>query len=253
MPAPSPSPGERWSQQVFVSQSGFSANIRSPTATYPTPNQFMQFPLPNQVHPYRHNATCNTSENHSYLYQGDIALNPPPNSGINNDIPRSGSPNSPTSPEGSTNKKKRKRADAYQLKILNETYARTAFPTTEERIALAKLLNMSARSVQIWRVISQSPQNRTDTQPRFQNRRQSMRQTNRQSATSTSHHHSSISNLVVPASEGLVSHPSSGYDTGSGSHNDTLYLPSPQTDSRAHNSRFLPYGNHHSSTYRHRD
>ncbi|KAH8107921.1 homeobox-domain-containing protein [Cristinia sonorae] len=64
-------------------------------------------------------------------------------------------------------KKKRKRADAEQLKVLNETYARTAFPSTEERIELAKKLGMSARSVQIW----------------FQNKRQSMRQSTRQAST----------------------------------------------------------------------
>lgn len=49
-------------------------------------------------------------------------------------------------------KKKRKRADAAQLKVLNETYDRTAFPSTEERADLAKRLDMSARSVQIWLV-----------------------------------------------------------------------------------------------------
>jgi len=77
-------------------------------------------------------------------------------------------------------KKKRKRADAAQLKVLNETYARTAFPSTEERAELARKLDMSARSVQIW----------------FQNKRQSMRQTSRQaasSATSGSHQPFSMS------------------------------------------------------------
>jgi homeobox protein YOX1/YHP1 len=59
-----------------------------------------------------------------------------------------------------TIKKKRKRADARQLEVLNATYNRTAFPSTEERAALAKQLDMSARSVQIW----------------FQNKRQAMRQ-----------------------------------------------------------------------------
>ncbi|KAJ7798168.1 Homeodomain-like protein, partial [Mycena olivaceomarginata] len=74
----------------------------------------------------------------------------------------------PVSPIGSdepTVKKKRKRGDAAQLRVLNGTYARTAFPSTEERLALAKALDMSPRSVQIW----------------FQNKRQSMRQTNRHS------------------------------------------------------------------------
>jgi homeobox protein YOX1/YHP1 len=47
-------------------------------------------------------------------------------------------------------KKKRKRADARQLEALNSTYGRTAFPSTEERAQLAKDLDMSARSVQIW-------------------------------------------------------------------------------------------------------
>jgi hypothetical protein len=46
--------------------------------------------------------------------------------------------------------KKRKRADARQLEALNRMYARTAFPSTEERLELAKDLDMSARSVQIW-------------------------------------------------------------------------------------------------------
>ncbi|KAI0949404.1 hypothetical protein AcW1_009031 [Taiwanofungus camphoratus] len=65
-------------------------------------------------------------------------------------------------------KKKRKRADAEQLKVLNETYNRTAFPSTEERAELAKKLGMSARSVQIW----------------FQNKRQAMRQSTRQASSS---------------------------------------------------------------------
>jgi homeobox protein YOX1/YHP1 len=49
-----------------------------------------------------------------------------------------------------TIKKKRKRADARQLEVLNSVYNRTAFPSTEERAAIAKELDMSARSVQIW-------------------------------------------------------------------------------------------------------
>ncbi|KZT01767.1 homeobox, partial [Laetiporus sulphureus 93-53] len=61
-------------------------------------------------------------------------------------------------------KKKRKQADPEQLKVLCETYNRTAFPSTEERADIARRLNMSARSVQIW----------------FQNKRQNMRQSSRQ-------------------------------------------------------------------------
>ncbi|TDL18314.1 hypothetical protein BD410DRAFT_793362 [Rickenella mellea] len=47
-------------------------------------------------------------------------------------------------------KRKRKRADQWQLKALNDVYARTAFPSTEERRELAKKLDMSPRGVQIW-------------------------------------------------------------------------------------------------------
>ncbi|KAF8844660.1 homeobox-domain-containing protein [Paxillus ammoniavirescens] len=85
-------------------------------------------------------------------------------------------------------KKKRKRADAAQLKVLNETYARTAFPSTEERADLAKKLDMSARSVQIW----------------FQNKRQSMRQTSRQTASSvTTGSHQPFS-MSSQAAEGVM-------------------------------------------------
>ena len=47
-------------------------------------------------------------------------------------------------------KKKRKRADAEQLRVLNDAYASIAFPSTEERQELALKLNMTPRSVQIW-------------------------------------------------------------------------------------------------------
>jgi homeobox protein YOX1/YHP1 len=89
-------------------------------------------------------------------------------------------------------KKKRKRADAAQLKVLNETYDRTAFPSTEERADLAKRLDMSARSVQIWLVYTLARVTDTHAFYRFQNKRQSMRQTTRQSSTSVSAPHQSF-------------------------------------------------------------
>ncbi|TFY60540.1 hypothetical protein EVG20_g7381 [Dentipellis fragilis] len=90
-------------------------------------------------------------------------------------------------------KKKRKRADAHQLAILNDTYNRTAFPSTEERAELARKLDMTARSVQIW----------------FQNKRQSMRQGGRQATAATT---SSGSSGSVPAPARAVS-PSYGGST----------------------------------------
>ncbi|KAI0374008.1 homeobox-domain-containing protein [Pilatotrama ljubarskyi] len=104
-------------------------------------------------------------------------------------------------PQAEPVKKKRKRADAEQLKVLNETYNRTAFPSTEERIELAKKLGMSARSVQIW----------------FQNKRQAMRQSSRQAAASappttsqpypTGSHAPASASLPPPG--GFVGHPPS--------------------------------------------
>ena len=67
---------------------------------------------------------------------------PPAPSPVPFDIP-------PEVPE-TTIKKKRKRADARQLDALQTLYARTAFPSTEERVELGKRIDMSARSVQIW-------------------------------------------------------------------------------------------------------
>ncbi|ORY06084.1 hypothetical protein K493DRAFT_310721 [Basidiobolus meristosporus CBS 931.73] len=56
-------------------------------------------------------------------------------------------------------KPKRKRANANQLKVLNQLFQQTFFPSTELRIQLGKQLGMSPRTVQIW----------------FQNKRQAWR------------------------------------------------------------------------------
>ncbi|KAH8556228.1 hypothetical protein BGW37DRAFT_471576 [Umbelopsis sp. PMI_123] len=56
-------------------------------------------------------------------------------------------------------KAKRKRANAYQLDVLNRVFEQTFFPSTELRTELGKQLGMSPRTVQIW----------------FQNKRQSIR------------------------------------------------------------------------------
>lgn len=56
-------------------------------------------------------------------------------------------------------KAKRKRANAYQLDVLNRVFDQTFFPSTELRAELGKQLGMSPRTVQIW----------------FQNKRQSIR------------------------------------------------------------------------------
>lgn len=61
-----------------------------------------------------------------------------------------GTTNMSSPPGQPTIKPKRRRADANQLRTLNATYDRTAFPSTEERAELARKLGMTPRQVQIW-------------------------------------------------------------------------------------------------------
>ena len=120
-----------------------------------------------------------------------------PSSRSTQPYPRSAPPPSPVEDDLSARsaadsiiKKKRKRADAHQLSVLNATYERTAFPSTEERAALAKQLDMSPRSVQIWLVhpfchTLLSVSDPIDCDFRFQNKRQAMRQGGRATTSST--------------------------------------------------------------------
>ncbi|KAH7888556.1 hypothetical protein F5I97DRAFT_1935060 [Phlebopus sp. FC_14] len=169
-------------------------DIRSPTATYPpeyAPYQHQtSYSYPPVPDPRGHSSQLPSMHHAHQMPMGMY----PPERGLPAQIEAHGpspyargavtnsvltqEPSSVLVTEEPVIKKKRKRADAAQLKVLNETYARTAFPSTEERAELAKKLDMSARSVQIW----------------FQNKRQSMRQTSRQtSGTVTSGSHQPFS------------------------------------------------------------
>jgi hypothetical protein len=75
-------------------------------------------------------------------------------------------------------KKRRKRANAEQLRVLNEVYARNASPSIEERKELAAKLDMAHRSVQTWYASYFYVSDRTfHISARFQNKRLSMRNT----------------------------------------------------------------------------
>jgi len=180
------------------------ADIRSPTATYPP--EYAQFqphtsysypPVPDpRSHPSQHplHHSHQLSMGAVYSHERGVpahveAHGPSPyaRGQVTNSV-LTQEPASVLVAEEPVIKKKRKRADAAQLKVLNETYGRTAFPSTEERAELARKLDMSARSVQIW----------------FQNKRQSMRQTSRQAASSaTSGTHQPFS---MSAQSGDVGH-----------------------------------------------
>ena len=85
------------------------------------------------------NCTTSSPQGPTELSNAYVPSAPPP-------VPR----DVPSETAEPTIKKKRKRADARQLEALNGVYTRTAFPSTEERQQLARDLDMSARSVQIW-------------------------------------------------------------------------------------------------------
>ena len=133
------------------SASGYSAYApypqQQPSYGYsaPDPRQLPP-PLPGGLNPYDHSGMLGRRgslvERSNPLRTGGHGSSPYPR--VPSVVPSI--PEPPVEPV----KKKRKRADAEQLKVLNETYNRTAFPSTEERIELAKKLGMSARSVQIW-------------------------------------------------------------------------------------------------------
>lgn len=207
--------GDRWQQSSYQISPGYAtANIRSPTASYPTSytsysngGAYTYLPADQlDIHTglFDLEAQVRSSSPSPYRTQlVDSSFTPP------------APPISPaTTTEEPAIKKKRKRADADQLKVLNEVYARTAFPSTEERNALAKQLGMSPRSVQIW----------------FQNKRQSMRQTNRQSTTASSHCQAPYSG-TPPA----TTHASRGLGP-IGSPSDPTYITPSQDQARSHQS-----------------
>ncbi|KAF8894074.1 hypothetical protein BD779DRAFT_974736 [Infundibulicybe gibba] len=226
---------ERWPQSSFIPSGPTypSAGIRSPTASYPT--AYTAYPTSNQAsgysyhigppEPHGHHVPSMATQGHVSGYEGMDSSRPEHRS--SSPYSRSSShvsppgytppPISPTSEEPAI-KKKRKRADAAQLKVLNETYSRTAFPSTEERHALAKALDMSARSVQIW----------------FQNKRQSMRQTNRQSSTVSSNSQQSfaMSSTQDPILDDMGHTSGGGYGPGPIPMTENSYMPRSQETPR---------------------
>ena len=151
------------SPQTMTSHS----TVRSPQAAYPT--QYPQYqPVATSTYPTDPNASRTmahgqpVASQHHHMQMGHPSVERTVSSRNVASLPYSRGPpvmspidyDTAESSAEPTIKKKRKRADPHQLKILNDVYARTAFPSTEERADLAKRLDMSARSVQIWLVHS---------------------------------------------------------------------------------------------------
>ena len=152
---------ERWQSNPYGGTSATSRvpdTVFSPVASYPGPS--FQYPTQNppqgMVPDHRFSVPINPSTSPS---TGGPRRGPVPvtrtatKSSAHTPSPYSRHPPASDVPsDHPPPKKKRKRADADQLRVLNEVYARTAFPSTEERGELAVKLNMTPRSVQIWYV-----------------------------------------------------------------------------------------------------
>ncbi|KAJ7891026.1 hypothetical protein B0H13DRAFT_1626084 [Mycena leptocephala] len=164
---------ERWASsyrtQVFNGAPSSNNHIRFPTASYPA-SHTTTYPSTN-AYGYVSDPRCVSALSPQLIANDPRAVSPYGRSSAHAHVsPPTPPPASPIGSDEPAVKKKLKRADAAQLRVLNEAYAQTAFPSTEERLALAKALDMSPRSVQIW----------------FQNKRQLMRQKNPQSSPSGS-------------------------------------------------------------------
>ena len=152
---------ERWQQNPYGSTSAASRvpeTVFSPVASYPGPS--FQYPAqnpPQGILPdprFSVPVNASTSSSTGGLRRGAVSVErTATRSSAHTTSPYSRHPPaSNVSSDHPPPKKKRKRADADQLRVLNEVYARTAFPSTEERQELAAKLNMTPRSVQIWYV-----------------------------------------------------------------------------------------------------
>ncbi|KIL62522.1 hypothetical protein M378DRAFT_12738 [Amanita muscaria Koide BX008] len=227
---------DRWNHPAYVATtpSGYQ-NVRCSTtytAVYPGYPGNTSAAYPYSISPQdhtNHSQLTNLSTSSRAAVFGELDTQRPeptpssPYNGSTNTAAQASSSASPPAQSATTEeptiKKKRKRADANQLRVLNDTYARTAFPSTEERLHLAKILDMSPRSVQIW----------------FQNKRQSMRQTSRQTSSASSGTYQTIA--VVPQGDSIMDElgNSSAYSSGSVPMTDVQYLTAPPQDtSRTH-------------------
>lgn len=127
-------------------------------------------------------------------------------------------------------KPKRRRADANQLRTLNATYDRTAFPSTEERAELARKLGMTPRQVQIWYVVfvysvyalllQKSSKPDHVRYYRFQNKRQSFRQTR-----SNNQHAVQTAQIGIVSGSALQSHAAQQQQQQSSSTSNSSHLP----------------------------
>ena len=151
---------ERWPPNHYGSTSAANRvpeTVFSPVASYPATS--FQYPSQHHTQGMLHEARftlpvdTSTSPSTGTVRRGPASVERTPTTSRSAHTVSPYSrhpPASVTLPDHPPPKKKRKRADADQLRVLNEVYARTAFPSTEERQDLALRLGMSPRSVQIW-------------------------------------------------------------------------------------------------------
>ncbi|KAI9204013.1 uncharacterized protein BJ171DRAFT_127366 [Polychytrium aggregatum] len=136
--------------------------LQQPQPSYPPPQQHSLVHHRAALHYPQHNPQLSSAApSHPDVYPGgyDAHLAYPP---LVADEPSQHAADYPSL----DNRKKRRRVNPEQLAILSATFERTHFPSTNERLELARRCDMTPRAVQIW----------------FQNRRQGWKARNRNAA-----------------------------------------------------------------------
>lgn len=140
--------GDRWQQSLPPNCA--TAGIRSPTASYPT---YTSYPSGGGAYTY---LPANNLDMNTDLFDLEPQVRPSsPGLYRTPVVDSSSTPTAPpisptTTAEQPTIKPKRQRATEEQRSILEETWNRTPFPSTEERNVLAKRTGMPQRRIQIW-------------------------------------------------------------------------------------------------------
>ena len=143
---PNPYGGTSATNRVPETVSLSTASYPEPSFQYPTQNPLQGMPFdPRFSVPVNIYTTPSTSS----LRRGPVSVERTATRSSAH-ATTSPCPRNPLASDHPPPQKRRNRADAEQLRVLNKVYARTAFPSTEQRQELAAKLNMTPRSVQIW-------------------------------------------------------------------------------------------------------
>lgn len=149
------------------STSPSTQNFRIQPPSTPIPNPLTPLPTPDHSNASSASSSptsadfAENGDRHSFQQANDYGSSPPPSPSTSSDSSGSESADviinidlasldTEDIHSSSDPKPKRKRANDWQLQVLNKVFDQVAFPTANVRKELAQLLGMTPRSVQIW-------------------------------------------------------------------------------------------------------